>query len=71
MYFNQFFGALSVLQCFVFFSDQKYVSDFPQKAFDFRCFIFKPCLTHFNATADSMIYSTVKRLTKRVEEFFK
>ena len=46
------FGALFTFKCFAFFSDQKCVRDFPWKAFDSRCFIFKP-ITHFNAATYS------------------
>ena len=52
--------------CSAFFSDQKCVHDFSGKAFDSRCFIFKPCVTlKFNAATYLKAYTTVKRLTKR------
>ena len=50
MYAKLFFGALLTFKCYSFFSDLKVCLRFPfEKAFDSRCFIFKPCVTHFNA----------------------
>ena len=71
MYVNQFFRALLTVKCSTFFSDQKCVCNFPWKAFHLRCFIFKPCVTHFNDATYSKTYTTVKGLPKRVDKFFK
>ena len=72
MYVNQFFRARSTVKCFfTFFSDQKCVRNFPWRPFHLRCFIFNPCATHFNEATYSKTFTTVKRFTKRVDEFFK
>ena len=72
MYAKLFFGALLTFKRSSFFSDLKVCLRFPfEKAFDSRCFIFKPCVTHFNAATYLMAQSTVKRLTKRVDKFFR
>ena len=70
MYINQI-SALFWLSDVLPFPLIKSVRDFPWKAFVSRCFIFKPYVTHFNAATYSKAFTTVKRLTKRVEKFFK
>ena len=71
MYVNQIFRALLAFKCSIFFSDPMCVCNFPQEAFDSRCFSFKPCVTHLNTTTYSKAYTTVKGLTKRVDKCFK
>ena len=62
MYVKQFFRNLLTVKSSTFFSDQKCVCDFPWKTFHLRCFIFKPCVTHFNDVTYSKTYTTVKGL---------
>ena len=63
--------ALFDCQSSTFFSDQKCVCNFPWKTIHRRSFIFKPCVTHFNDATYSKACTTVKRLAKRVDEYFK
>ena len=55
-----FFRALLTAKCSTFFSDQKYVRAFPWKAFNLKTFYFQVFL-----------FSTLKRLTKSVDDLFK
>ena len=71
MYVNQFFRSLLAFKCFAIFCDQKCFAISPWKPFDYRYFIFKRCVTHFNVATSSTAYTTVKRLTKREDKFFR
>ena len=64
MYVNQFFRARSTVRCFTLFYEQKCVRDFPWKAFYLRCFIFNPCVTHFNEATYSKTHYCEKAYEK-------
>ena len=57
------FSALFWLSNLLLFSLIKCVCDFPWKTFHLRCFIFKPCVTHFN--------DNIQRLTLLWKDFRK